>query len=60
LAFENLYEDLAPVRFACDVLFWRLERPLVDAAPWRWWVIFASKHGDFMGLHGDFMVKMVI
>lgn len=32
LAFENLYEDLAPVRFACDVLFWRLERPLVDAA----------------------------
>lgn len=32
LAFENLYEDLAPVRFACDVLFRRLERPLVDAA----------------------------
>jgi len=32
LAFENLYEDLAPVRFACDVLFWRLERPIADAA----------------------------
>eukprot|EP00438_Fugacium_kawagutii_P017068 Skav215216 [mRNA] locus=scaffold1252:186113:195333:- [translate_table: standard] len=32
LAFENLYEDLAPVRFACDVLFWRLERPLAEAA----------------------------
>eukprot|EP00913_Durusdinium_trenchii_P018472 g17354.t1 len=32
LAFESLYEDLAPVRFACDVLYWRLERPLADAA----------------------------
>lgn len=32
LAFKSLYEDLAPVRFACDVLYWRLERPLADAA----------------------------
>ena len=30
-AFESLYEDLAPVRFACDVLYWRLEPPLADA-----------------------------
>ncbi|OLQ01194.1 putative cleavage and polyadenylation specificity factor subunit 1 [Symbiodinium microadriaticum] len=32
-AFEILYEDLAPVRFACDVLVWRLEGPVAEAAP---------------------------
>lgn len=31
-AFEILYEDLAPVRFACDVLVWRLEGPVAEAA----------------------------
>jgi len=31
-AFGILYEDLAPVRLACDLLCWRLQRPVAEAA----------------------------